>query len=81
MKCISSCYKDVPKADLVQFVYDIKAWIQPHLLDLHNHSHPHIFRFVRGLSGSPVMFYKDWCDSKEWQPSSEGIQLFKVYYV
>lgn len=63
---------------VLEHVFDVKAWLQPHLHKLHNHSHRHIFRFTQGTTGRVVMHCKDWNES-EWEPSDNGIDLFKVY--
>ena len=75
---ITKCYSDVPEANMIEHMFDVKSWIAPHLERLENHSYPHIFRFIKNSSGSVRMFYKDWSDSP-WKPSlGDGICLFKV---
>ena len=75
---VAKCYSDVPEANMVEYMFDVRSWIAPHLNKLEYHSHPHIFRFSKSLSGSVTMFYKDWTNSP-WKPSSgDGISLFKV---
>ena len=39
--------KPHPKSIKISKVYDIKKWLQPHSVDLHNHVQPHCFKFVR----------------------------------
>jgi hypothetical protein len=80
MIAVQKCYSDVPEALLLEHIFDVKTWISGHLFQLHNHSHPHIFRFKSGESGEVVMHYKDWSAST-WEPQGNGIQLFKVYIV
>lgn len=59
-------------------MYDIKAWLDPVLEKLNNHSNPHIFKFVCDSDGNAKMLYKNW-DHNEWSPSdSPGISLLKV---
>ena len=77
LTAIEKCYSDVPKANTIVHMYDIKSWLSAHLLKLHNHSHPHIFRFTTGESGEVVMHYKEWSECS-WEPHDNGIKLFKV---
>ena len=73
------CYADLPEATEVKHMFDVKSWLAPFLLKIHNHSHPHIFRFRIGTNGSVEMHYKEWSESP-WQPTESGIQLFQVHY-
>lgn len=41
-------------------MFNVKAWLKPHMEALHNHSHPHIFRFKKGADGCCYMQYKHW---------------------
>ena len=44
----------------LQYVYDVRAWISPHLEEITKHTAPHIFRFHRSSEGRAVMHYKHW---------------------
>ena len=77
LSAIKNCYGTMGDPTLLEHVFDIKAWLQPHLKKLHNHSHHHIFRFTRDARGVVVMHTKDWNES-EWEPADSGIDLFKV---
>jgi len=60
-------------------MYDVKSWLKPHMEQLHNHSHPHIFRFRKASDGCCYMQYKQWRHS-EWEPPSHhGIKILKVH--
>ena len=48
---VTQCYSDVPEANLIEHTFDVKSWLLPHLLKLHSHSYPHLFRFTRGSLG------------------------------
>lgn len=78
MSAISNSYPDVHARPL-KHIFNVKKWLEPHLLSLHNHSYPHIFKLYCGVSGEVEMKYKLWSDSP-WQPSGRGIQLFRVLY-
>lgn len=77
MAAVKNCYSDVPEANHVDCIFDVKSWLAKHILPLHNHSHPHVFRFSTGESGEVVMHYKEWSESS-WEPHGNGIKLFKV---
>ena len=63
---------------LLPQMYDVKSWLDPVLSKLHNHSHPHVFKFVRDCKGSSRMFYKNW-SKDQWLPEdSPGISLLQV---
>ena len=47
-----------PYVGVLSDIFDVKSWLTPHSIPLHNHSHPHIFRFSIDLSGNMVMYYK-----------------------
>ena len=65
---------------LLPRIYDVKAWLDPILNKLHNHSHPHIFKFVRDSEGISRMLYKNW-NHDHWLPEdSLGISLLQVCY-
>ena len=73
---------DFKETHVFDMMYDIKAWLKPHLEQLNNHSHPHIFRFRKGPDGHCYMQYRKWRHS-EWQPKSSpichGVWILKVY--
>lgn len=70
--------KSVRDVVMLKEMYDVKDWLTPAMQQLHNHSNPHIFRFIRGSNGHCQMFYKHW-NHEEWEPSAQpGLQLLKV---
>lgn len=59
-------------------MYDVKAWLDPALNRLHNHSRPHIFKFLRDSTDNAIMLYKNW-NEDTWLPEdNSGISLLKV---
>lgn len=60
----------------LQYMFDVKHWIEPHLEEIHKHTTPHIFLFKKSLQGRAEMFYKHW-SKDEWSPS-KGLILLKV---
>ena len=66
---------------LLSEMFDAKAWLQPHMEQLHNHTNPHIFRFVKGRDGCCYMQWKHW-NHNQWEPKEGlGISLLKVNVV
>ena len=63
------------------YMFDMKAWLKPHLEPLNNHSHPHIFHFNKGPDGHSYMQYKKWRHN-EWEPQTNprchGVHILKV---
>jgi hypothetical protein len=58
-------------------LFDVKSWLLPNTEELHNHSHPHIFRFTRCENAVDVqMHYKMWAKDP-WEPGLQGIVLLK----
>ena len=63
---------------LLPRVYDVKSWLDPVLSGLHNHTHPHVFKFVRDSSGNSKMLYKNWSEDKWLPEDSSGVSVLKV---
>jgi len=45
---------------LLDAVYDIKEWLQSHAEQLHDHTQPKCFKFVRNVSGKCEMSYRNY---------------------
>ena len=73
---IDSSSKSVT-CSVLQYVYDVKKWLAPHIDEIHHHTIPHVFLFKKGQSGHCEMFYKHWAKD-EWLPSGKGNILLKV---
>ena len=72
------CNKGVKICSIIKEVMDVKAWLLPCTEQLHNHSHPHIFKFYKCKNGSTEMKYKRW-NHDEWLPDRQlGLKLLKV---
>lgn len=65
-------------AHVLEDVFDVKAWLIPHMNPLHNHTNPHIFRFFQGSNNNCLFQYKAWHHT-EWLPQSgEELKLLAV---
>lgn len=66
-----------PASRLINYVWDIKEWIQPYLLTMEGHSKYAAFRFTLDSKGHSEMHYKQNSDMP-WQPEKDGIKLLSV---
>ena len=85
MAALPASYTPPPEPVLIDTIYDIKGWMSPVSIELHNLTTPHAFKIVKSESGKVVMQYKNWASQKEepWKPntgnSEEWIPILKVY--
>lgn len=74
------CYKAANHAVrgviTLEYIFDIKSWLSPHLAEIHGHTSPHVFLFQKNSEGVAVMFTKHW-SHEDWEPA-EGLRLLKV---
>ena len=56
-----------PRAETIQveYVFDIKQWLEPYLNKIKNHVYPHSFKFSK-RNGQVEMKYKAWANDKKW---------------
>ena len=66
---------------LLPKMYDVKGWLDPVLKPLYNHSHPHLFKFVRDTDGNSLMLYKHWSDDMWLPQEGSGILLLQVIFI
>jgi hypothetical protein len=71
---IEDSYSPKPTVQMIQYVHDIKEWISPMLKDLHGHSEPLHFKFVKDGIATKFL-YKHWT-TDAW--SEEGVTVLKV---
>ena len=58
----------------VDFIFDIKKWIEPCLNTIKNHVYPHAYKFMK-INGQVVMKYKQWANDEKWQPERSGLHI------
>ena len=79
MKCIKLSSTPAPNIEILNYMFDIKKWLEPISLGIHNIIYPHCFKFVNDSDGKCVMKYKNWSGDKTWLPeNTDGIHLTKV---
>lgn len=44
---------------LLDVVYNIKEWLEPHAEELHYHTEPKCFQFVRNTAGKCEIYYRN----------------------
>ena len=66
--------KPLPKSMIAKKMYDIKGWLAPHSMDLHQHVQPHCFKFANNEKNEAVMFYRKWSGERWTGP----VRLLKV---
>eukprot|EP00731_Ephydatia_muelleri_P038423 Em0757g1a len=77
MEALRKSYSPEPDVHVLEQseVFDFKAWIEPHLEEMHNHVAPKHFIF-KLVDGSLVFKYKYWATDPKWEPYNSSIQLF-----
>ena len=63
---------------LLDVVYNIKEWLSPHAEELHAHTQPKSFKFVRDEEGHCVMYYRNYSHMK-WEGPQRLLKVHKVY--
>jgi len=58
----------------MDFVYDIKNWLEPYLNGIKNHVYPHLYTFSK-KDGKVQLKYKTWANDKTWLPKGSGLQM------
>ena len=52
---------------LLDVVYNIKEWLEANAQELHSHTEPKCFKFVRNTSGKCEMYYRNYSHGKgQW---------------
>ena len=59
---------------IIDYVYDIKQWIEPYLNGIKNHVYPHSYKFCK-KNGTVEMKYKAWANDKRWLPEGTGLHM------
>ena len=76
--CVSSPH---PEPFRLQQVFNVDAWLKPHLTTLHEHTHPHCFKFAcEGETMKAVMYYRKW-SSDDWMGPVQVLKVCKITYI
>ena len=65
-----------PEAEvhIINYMFDIKKWIEPCLNTLKNHVYPHAYKFTK-RNGEVIMKYKQWANDEFWLPDGPGLKI------
>ena len=65
---------------LLDVVYNIKEWLSPHAEELHAHTQPKSFKFVRDEQGHCIMYYRNNSHMK-WEGPQQLLKVHACYTV
>ena len=65
---------------LLDVVYNIKEWLSPHAEELHAHTQPKSFKFVRDEQGHCIMYYRNYSHMK-WEGPQRLLKVHACYTV
>ncbi len=71
---IRRAHKPEAETHVIDFIYDIKSWIEPCLNPIKNHIYPHTYKFTK-VNGEVVMKYKQWATDETWLPEGPGEKI------
>ena len=71
MSLFKESYTPEPEPILLIEMFDVKSWVKPVNLHVHNISHPHVFVLEKNAEGGVVLRYKRWSRDMEWKPVSD----------
>lgn len=76
LKAMEDCLSTIKAlAFLLNVVYDIKEWLSPHAEEIHDHTQPKCFKFVKSSAGKCEMFYRNYSH----MPWEGPVILLKVW--
>ena len=71
---VQKAHTPMAETILVEYIYDIKQWLEPYLNTIKNHVYPHTYKFFK-KNGKVEMKYKAWANDKRWLPEGPGFRL------
>ena len=74
---IQAGYTPSPTFEVLYSVGDYKSVIEPVVADIHRHTKPLCFRFMKNASGKAEMCYRHKTGDK-WLPGQKGLELLTV---
>ena len=74
---MASCLANIEASPfLLDVVFNIKEWLSPHAEELHSHTQPKCFKFVRDEQGHCVMYYRNYSHMK-WEGPQRLLKVRK----
>ncbi|KXJ19743.1 hypothetical protein AC249_AIPGENE21528 [Exaiptasia diaphana] len=80
MNAVEKCYTPIPKSMMLEVIFDVKTWMEPFTIPIHNVSNPHAFKITKDDNGQVNIKFKNWGSDKteKWKPdNAEGLKLLK----
>ena len=71
---IRKAHTPAAEVHVVDFIFDIKGWLEPFLNTIKNHVYPHAYRFFK-RNGQVLMKYKNWASDRTWLPDGPGLRM------
>lgn len=81
LDAVEKSYSPTPHVEVLDIMYDIRSWMAPARLEIHNISNPHSFVLEETSTGDVILRYKNWSKDKEWQPSKNPDDCIPVLKV
>lgn len=81
MDALRRAYTPTPHVELMDTMFDIRQWIKPVAIPLHNITNPHCFVIQKACSGNVVLRYKNWSKDKHWLPSKDPLECINILKV
>lgn len=82
MEAVKQAYTPSPHVQFVDVIFDIKEWLGPAKVELHNITNPHCFVLKEAANGDVILKYKHWSRDESWKPNSssinEGVVVLEV---
>ena len=69
-----------PKVTVVETILDVKSWVMPSLDDVHGHSAPHCYKFVRTSDDDTpqvLTYFRLWSNNA-WCETDDALRQLKV---
>ena len=80
MKAMKTCLAIIKAFPfLLAVVYNIKEWLSPHAEELHAHTQPNNFKFVKDEDGHCITYYRNYFYMK-WQ-GPQRLLMVQVYII
>ena len=81
MEAIKEAYTPSPHVEFIDVIFDVKEWLRPAKMELHNITNPHCFVLKEAPNGDVVLKYKNWSRDESLKPSDSlnaGVVVLEV---
>ena len=81
MNALGEAYTPAPHVELMTTMFNLKKWMKPVSVPLHNITNPHCFVIEKSAGGDVMLRYKNWSREQEWLPSKNPDECIKILKV